>query len=315
MVAGLAAIHAAGVIHRDIKPNNVMLDYSGTELCLSIMDFGLARLHEPDETMPTNSLFAGTPGYMAPEILQGQGPSQAADVFALGVLLHQVLTRERPRVGMVSLSVEPAPALDNADVPNALICAVKEFLSNEPNRRCVAFEQIQSTSNLDRWLNGEETGSAADSPRRRLTRRHFVIGSVVAATAVVGGIEWKWDQLYDILHPLPSKRFVALLGWPPSGDPRVEPTITAVVDAVGSELARAEASDHNLFIIPRHIGKDVASLAQVNEVRESVGANLVLSASAMLGGNELRLLLRVIDPAASKTLRQRTIRIPMDEQL
>ncbi len=96
MVAGLAAIHAAGIIHRDIKPNNVMLDYSGPEPCLWIMDFGLARLHEQEETIATNSLVGGTPGYIAPEVMQHQGPSQAADVFALGVLMHQVLTGERP---------------------------------------------------------------------------------------------------------------------------------------------------------------------------------------------------------------------------
>jgi tetratricopeptide (TPR) repeat protein len=313
MVAGLAAIHAAGIIHRDIKPNNVMLDYSGSELRLSIMDFGLARLHEPDETVATQSLVAGTPGYMAPEILQG--PSQAADVFAFGVLMRQVLTGEPPRVGALSPSVETSPSLDNADAPPAIIHAVKEFLLDDPDRRYSAFVQMQTALTSDRGLDQWETEKVADSSRRLWSRRQFAIGSVVAASAVAGGVAWKWDWLYDILHPLPAKRFVALLGWPPSGDPRIEPTITAVVDAVGSELARAEAFDHNLFIIPQHIGKDVASLAQVNEVRESVGANLVLSASAILGGNELQLLLRVLDPAASRTLRQRTIRVPMDEQL
>jgi eukaryotic-like serine/threonine-protein kinase len=306
IVAGLAAIHAAGVIHRDIKPNNVMLDYSGPELCLTVMDFGLARLHEPDETIAAHSLIAGTPGYMAPEILQG--PSQAADIFALGVLMHQVLTRERP-------GMDPFPALDSADAPVSVIHAVKEFLSNEPNRRCIAFEQVQVTSASVRRLDDWDTHGVADSSRRHLSRRQFVIGSALAASALAGVAEWKWDRFYDILHPLPAKRFVALLGWPPPGDSRIAPTITAVVDAVGSALARAEASDHDLFVIPHQVGKDVASLQQVNDVRESLGANLVLSASATLGGNELQLLLRVLDPAASRTLRQRTIRVPMDEQL
>jgi eukaryotic-like serine/threonine-protein kinase len=316
IVAGLAAIHAAGVIHRDIKPNNVMLDYSGPELCLSIMDFGLARLHQPDETMATQSLVAGTPGYMAPEILQGQEPSRAADVFALGVLMHQVLTRERPRIGTVSLSVEPSPALDTADAPAAIIDAVKEFLANDPNRRCLAFEQIQTASTSDHWLDGWEPDRPAPFSRKPLSRRQFVIGSVLTASAVAGGVTWKWNRFYDILHPLPAKRFVALLGWPSPKDSRVEPTIRAVVDTVASELARAEAFDHNLFIIPQHVGKDVVSLAQVNDVRESVGANLVLSASGILGSNEqLQLLLRVIDPAVSRTLRQRTVSVPMKEQL
>ena len=82
-----------------------------------------------------------------------------------------------------------------------------------------------------------------------------------------------------------------------------------------TNLARAEAFDHNLYIIPHHIGKDVASLSQVNDVRESLGANLVLAASGVPGTKVVELILRVLDPAASRTLREKTIRVSTDEQL
>ena len=166
---------------------------------------------------------------------------------------------------------------------------------------------------MSQWLGDKQHSIILRG--KSLSRRQFVIGTALAASAIAGLADWKWDRFYDMLHPLPAKRFVALLGWPPAADPRIEPTITAVVDAVGSALARAEASDHNLFVIPHKLGKDVASLEQVNNIRESLGANLVLSASAILGGSELQLLLRVLDPAASRTLRQRTISVPMNEQL
>ena len=124
LVAGLAAIHAAGVIHRDIKPNNVMLDRGGPDLRATIMDFGLARLHQAEITIASQSLVAGTPGYMAPEVLRGQGPSQAADLFALGVLLHQVSTGDPPSFKALSLTVEPTPKLDKADLPPVFIHTV-----------------------------------------------------------------------------------------------------------------------------------------------------------------------------------------------
>ena len=207
MVAGLSAIHAAGVIHRDIKPNNVMLDYSGPELCLSIMDFGLARLHESEVTIGTGSLVAGTPGYMAPEVLRGQGPSQATDLFALGVLLHQVLTGERPRSAALSATVEPSPALDTADVPPALIHAVKEFLSTDPNHRCLAFEQFRSNSAgpLAPWTI---TGNSLHPGL--ISRRQFVAGSAFVAGAAVGGIIWKRDRLNNLFHPLPDRKSTRL---------------------------------------------------------------------------------------------------------
>jgi serine/threonine protein kinase len=316
MVAGLAAIHAAGVVHRDIKPNNVMLEYSGPQLCLSIMDFGLARLHEPEVTMATRSLAAGTPGYMAPEILKGEGPSQATDLFALGVLLHQVLTGERPRFGALSVSVQPSPALNTADVPSFFVHAVKEFLSSEPEHRCVAFEKIQSALASSHpaaaWASNKVSGSARSKP---LSRRKFAVGSALAACAAAGGIAWKWDRLNDLLHPLPGKRFVALVGWPPTADAHIGPMIASVVDAIGSELARAEAFDHDLLIIPHSIGKAATSFAQLNELRESLGANLVLAASGVAHSGGLHLLLRVLDPAMRRTLREKALNVSMNEQL
>ena len=76
MTAGLAAIHAAGIIHRDIKPNNIMLDGSGSDVRLCITDFGLA--FESERSFSGKGLVAGTPDYMAPELFQGQRPRKPA---------------------------------------------------------------------------------------------------------------------------------------------------------------------------------------------------------------------------------------------
>ncbi len=146
MIAGIRAIHAVGVIHGDIKPNNVMLDQSGSYLCLSIMDFGLARLYASETTVLTQGFIAGTPGYIAPELLRGAPPSQATDIFALGVLFQEVLTAGHPDFDGFGLSIKPSPALEAADVPTTFIHSVKEFLSDDPARRCDAFNLIQSTS-------------------------------------------------------------------------------------------------------------------------------------------------------------------------
>jgi serine/threonine protein kinase/tetratricopeptide (TPR) repeat protein len=320
MVAGLAALHRAGVIHRDIKPNNVMLEDLDSELCLSIMDFGLARLYDSQTTSLTRGFIAGTPGYIAPELLRGDCPSQATDIFALGVLLQQVLIGELANVGSCGLSAKPSPALDDADVPVAFIHSVKEFLSDDPPRRCSAFEQIQST--FDSGGSGSArtfVSSPVDVHRRILTRRNFVVGSALTACTVAGVSVWQWDRVSEgfdnFFHPLPLKRFVALLNWPPTSDPHIRPMLTGVIEAIGNELARAEAFDRDLFVITQNVSADTKTTQQLNDLRDRLGANLILAASGATHSNQFHLSLRVLDPASTQSIREKRLSLPLDEQI
>ena len=142
MLAGVAALHAGGIIHRDLKPNNVMLESDGERLHVSIMDFGLARLHQAENTLLGSGMIAGTPGYLAPELLRGEPPTKATDLFALGVVLHEVLTGQRPAASGRDLSVAPSPSLRSAQAPAELVQAVESFLSSDPEIRLRAFERV-----------------------------------------------------------------------------------------------------------------------------------------------------------------------------
>jgi Tol biopolymer transport system component len=139
LLAGVAALHAGGIIHRDLKPNNVMLETDSSHV--SIMDFGLARPQDSEHTLFGSGVIAGTPGYMAPEMLRGERPTKATDLFALGIVLHQVLTGERP-VASAGLAVAPSPALRSVRAPAELIQAVEKFLSSDPDDRIRAFERV-----------------------------------------------------------------------------------------------------------------------------------------------------------------------------
>jgi eukaryotic-like serine/threonine-protein kinase len=308
MIAGIAAIHDAGIVHRDIKPTNVMLDRSGLRLSVSIMDFGLARQYESDATLPGMATIAGTPGYLAPELIRGNRPSRASDVFALGVLLHQVLSGKRPVESADGLNLHSAPSLDAITAPELYRRTVCEFLSEDPIVRCRAFEQFRST------IEGGSLQSQLRQSPRVWTRRQMLAASGAAFCAVAGGAFWKRDTIADYMHPLPVKRFVALLGWPPSADAKIKPVLTGLIDSISSELARAEAYDRNLFLIPPQFPVDMKSTAQLNEVRESLGANLVLAASGMQSPRGLQIGLKVLDPSM-RTLRSKDIHVPLDRQL
>jgi serine/threonine protein kinase/Flp pilus assembly protein TadD len=310
MVCGIAAMHAAGIIHRDVKPANVMLDRSAAGLCVSIMDFGLARLNEFQSAVLRPNVLAGTPGYLAPELIKGHHPSQASDIFALGVLLHEVLTGERPNVSADGFSLSPAPSLNLAHVPSIYLRAVGDFLSENPVIRCRAFEQIRSAieENAPSYLG------LRDSPRT-WSRRQMLIASGATFCAVVGGTAWKYERISEMIHPLPLKRFVALVGWPPSPDVRIKPMLLGLMDSIANELARAEVYDPNLLVIPHLSSTDVNTTGQLNEVRESLGANLILAASGVHSRKDLQVSLKVLDSPSFRPLRTKDIRVSLDRQL
>ena len=208
MTAGLAAIHAAGIIHRDIKPNNIMLDGMGSDVRLCITDFGLPR-SESEHSFSGKGLVAGTPDYMAPELFQGQPPSRASDLFAFGIVLHQVFTGQKPAPDGFSVTV--SPRLNALGLPSFCAQLIVGCLDRDPERRCQAFERALALLHIN-----NRTGAW-------LSRRQFAGVAAGAICAIAGGAWWKRDELEDLLRPLPSKRFVALLNWPKTSDINVAP--------------------------------------------------------------------------------------------
>jgi serine/threonine protein kinase len=173
LLAGVAALHAGGIIHRDLKPNNVMLETGSSHV--SIMDFGLARPQDSEHTLFGSGVIAGTPGYMAPEMLRGERPTKATDLFALGVVLHEVLTGERPVVS-AGLAVAASPALRSARAPAELIQAVGDFLSSDPDSRLRAFERVAGTTQVPAFSR---------LPRQKKRMLGYTAAAIVAVMLLV----------------------------------------------------------------------------------------------------------------------------------
>jgi len=136
----LGAAHAHGVIHRDIKPANVMITREGKVL---VMDFGIARLISGPETAPQTSAVLGTASYLSPEQAQGQSVDARSDIYALGVVLYEMLTGRPPFTGDSPMAIAykqvnatpPAPSSANPDVPPQLDAVVMRALSKNPANR------------------------------------------------------------------------------------------------------------------------------------------------------------------------------------
>jgi serine/threonine-protein kinase len=147
----LAVAHEHGVIHRDIKPQNLLLDAAGV---LKVMDFGVARLAERTTSVTEAGLAVGTPAYMPPEQLLGEGVDARSDLYAAGVVLYECLTGHKPfeatsvmvLIKKLLTEMPQSPVELNPDVPPALAALMLRLLAKEPA------ERVQTARELEQQL-------------------------------------------------------------------------------------------------------------------------------------------------------------------
>ncbi len=162
--AGLDYAHRRGIIHRDVKPGNLMIfggPVGGGEMTVKLTDFGIARALEQTRITQVGSV-VGTAAYLAPEQVRGEEATPATDVYALGVVLYQFLTGRLPYEGttLAELAVRQQserplpPSTYNSEVPESLGAAVLRALEGDPARRYASAEEL--ASGLHRGLQGED---------------------------------------------------------------------------------------------------------------------------------------------------------------
>src|ERR1700704_2645062 len=204
MVKVARAVHYAheqGVLHRDLKPGNILLDSHGEPL---VSDFGLARCEAVSSFLTRSLASFGTPGYIAPE--QADGPAAnltpAADVYSLGAILFELLTGRLPFVGDNAFAVmkqsaeQTAPKLRSlspkADRDLEIICA--RCLEREPADRYQSAAEL--ANDLESWLDDRPIAASPLSPSRRARRwirRNRTLAASLAALALLGTGSLLWQ--------------------------------------------------------------------------------------------------------------------------
>jgi serine/threonine protein kinase/Tol biopolymer transport system component len=211
LAGAVSSAHRAGISHRDLKPDNIMIDTEGR---LRVLDFGLAKVHDPDslESQATQAPTAivktgegrilGTVAYMSPEQAEGKAIDQRTDVFSLGTILFEMATGERPFRGDTSMSTigailrdDPAPVTDyDRTLPRHLARIIRRCLAKDPERRYqTAFDLRNELEGLKVEIDsGVLVGSASVPPPARRKALPFVLVIVsVLAVAVLGVAIWQ----------------------------------------------------------------------------------------------------------------------------
>jgi hypothetical protein len=190
--------HQRGILHRDLKPGNVLLDERGEPF---VTDFGLAKRVEGDSELTLSGAIMGTPAYMAPEQASGRrgAVTTASDVYGLGAILYAVLAGRAPFGGdsveetleRVRNSAPSPPSKFNPRVPRDLEIICLKCLEKDPSRRYASADAL--ASDLERWLTGEPIVARPVGNAARFwmwcRRRHVIAGlSAALIVAVLGGL-------------------------------------------------------------------------------------------------------------------------------
>jgi serine/threonine-protein kinase len=228
---GLAHAHAAGLVHRDVKPQNLLLRSDGT---LKVADFGIARSAELTQLTELGTVL-GTAGYLAPEQAAGGEVTAATDVYALGVVVYELLTGRRPyavgslaELGRAHAGEPVVPVRELVpDVSPATEAALMRALALRPEYRPASAAELAAELEAD----GPRPPVAARPGPRPRSRRWAIAAAVLVAAGVLAGVLWTAEE-----EPPPRT--------PP---PRVEPVAPGATPEQGArnlaEWLRRRAAD------------------------------------------------------------------------
>ncbi len=322
-IAGaLTAAHEAGVVHRDFKSANVML-VSGAPgsggVRAVVTDFGLARRHQGsarDSAATVTASITGTPAYMAPEQVEGGPITPATDIYALGVVLYEMVTGERPFTGDTPLSIAvkrlkeaPTPPRQRlADLPADWERTILRCLERDPKDR------FSSAADVAKALAG---GRVAGSPKTR--RRRLVAIGVAAVAALVLGIGalvlTRSRTVRSARQGAPAsasqRRSVAVLGFKNlSARPEAAWVSTALSEMLTTDLAAGEkirtVSGESVARMKRDLAlPDADSYAKdtLLKIRTNLDAGFVIVGSYLaVAGAPIRVDLKLQDASAGETI-------------
>src|SRR4030043_153014 len=264
---GLVEAHRLGVVHRDLKPQNIMIDDGGQA---KIMDFGIARSVEAPGVTQTGVII-GTPDYISPEQAEGEKTDQRSDIYSLGVMLYEMVTGSVPFKGDTAFSVALKHQTQLPQDPRKLNSQISDDLSRlvlvcmEKNRE----RRYQTAADLLADLRNIEEGFPLGTkikPRRKtfaatLVRHRLFIPAMVVVIAIMGVFIWKLLPRGRMTAVPKTENSIAVISFENlTGDPRYDSLIKAIPSLFITKFEAMEfsyvATQERLQDILRQMGKD-----------------------------------------------------------
>src|SRR6266545_188077 len=298
---GVEYAHGHGILHRDLKPGNILLDGRGEPL---VSDFGLAKWRDATKDLTKSLTTFGTPGYTAPEQAEGKAAelTPAADVYSLGAVLFNVLAGRPPFLGSNPVSVirqasetqapklrSLAPSLDR-DLET--ICA--RCLERDPRARYQSAGDL--AADLERWLAGCPIVARPVSPPARIwrwsQRNPKLVGAATVGLLLGAAVVWSFrGELFRASQFNPPDRSIAVLPFTDSSETKDQEYLC---DGISEEILRSLTKVDGLRVAGRTSSFSLKGRT-TKEVGEKLNVGNVLEGSLQRQGNRVRVTAELVD--------------------
>jgi serine/threonine protein kinase/Tfp pilus assembly protein PilF len=299
--------HEHGILHRDIKPGNILLDAKGEP---HLTDFGLARLVEAESTVTRTLEVMGTPSYMAPEQAAGNNAAigKATDVYGLGAVFYELLSGHPPFAGGTTfetvrmvLDTEPRqPRLWNRKISRDLSTVCLKCLEKDPKRRYSS--ALALAEDLEHWLKHESIRAKRSgffTHGRKWVRRNPAVAVLIAALAALAAVMgWSvWQS--GLFRPTPEKSIAVL----PFENLSRDPNNAYFADGIQEEILTRLANISDLKVISRTSTQHYQSKPNnLGGIAKQLGVAHILEGSVQKSGDVVRVNVQLIKAARNSHL-------------
>jgi serine/threonine protein kinase len=307
---GLAEAHKLGVVHRDLKPHNIMIDKEGNA---RIMDFGIARSLDA-EGITDAKVIIGTPKYMSPEQVEGEEVDQRSDIYSLGIILYEMVTEKTPFDGDTALSIAlkhktqtpPEPREFNAQIPEDLSRVILKCLEKDKQKRYQSAEEVFSElQRIEKEFPTEERIILEKKLELEAKRNRFKSFLIPVIVLFVAAIIMAWYFFFgqflktreigsEAIGEMKWKSSIAVLpveDLSPQGNQ--EPLCEAIHDDIITKL-RILIPDLRVMsklTVMRYKNKDISSI----DLGKEMNVETILESSLRKEGENIRMNVRLIN--------------------